>query len=217
MRIVINDEELEAHVIDVLEDLPGNQVLIDRFLEGAIEAEADAICDGTDVHIIGIMEHIEPAGIHSGDSSAVLPAFSLPSDVIQTIETYTKKITLALGVKGLINVQFAIQNNTVYVIEANPRASRTVPFICKAYNVPYVNYATKVMLGTHKLSDFIFEPQLEGYAIKLPVFSFEKFTDVDKELGPEMKSTGEEIRFIRHLKDPFFKKVYSERYLYLSR
>jgi len=217
MRIVINDEELESHVIDVMEDLPGNQILIDRFLEGAIEAEADAICDGTDVHIIGIMEHIEPAGIHSGDSSAVLPAFSLPQEVIQTIEAYTRKITLALGVKGLINVQFAIQNNIVYVIEANPRASRTVPFICKAYNVPYVNYATKVMLGTHRLSDFSFEPQLEGYAIKLPVFSFDKFPNVDKELGPEMKSTGEEIRFIRHLKDPFFKKVYSERYLYLSR
>jgi carbamoyl-phosphate synthase large subunit len=217
MRIVINDEELEQHVVDTLEDLPGNQVLIDRFLNGAIEAEADAICDGEAVHIIGIMEHIEPAGIHSGDSHSVLPAFDLPPDIIQTIEDYTHRIALALNVRGLINIQFVVQDGTVYVIEANPRGSRTVPFICKAYGVPYVNAATKVMLGTHKLSDFDFEPHLDGYAIKIPVFSFNKFPRVNKELGPEMKSTGEEIRFIPDLQDAFFREVYRKRNLFMSR
>jgi carbamoyl-phosphate synthase large subunit len=217
MRIVINDEELESHVIDVLRDLPGNQVLIDRFLEGALEAEADAICDGESVQIIGMVEHIEPAGIHSGDSTAVLPPYDLSEQVLTLMDDYVKRIALALKVKGLINVQFAIQHDKVYVIEANPRASRTVPFICKAHGIPYVNYATQVMLGTKKLSDFCFDPQLVGYAIKLPVFSFNKFPKVDKELGPEMKSTGEEIRFIRDVNDPFFRKLYRERNLYLTR
>ena len=217
MRIVINDEELESHVIDVLRDLPGNQVLIDRFLEGALEAEADAICDGESVQIIGLVEHIEPAGIHSGDSTAVLPPYDLGPAVLETIADYTRRIALALNVRGLLNVQFAIQDEKVFVIEANPRASRTVPFICKAHGIPYVNYATKVILGINKLSDFRFEPQLAGYAIKLPVFSFSKFPKVDKELGPEMKSTGEEIRFIRDVNDPFFRKLYRERNLYLTR
>lgn len=217
MRIVINDQELEDKVIDLLKDLPGNRVLIDHFLDRAVEAEADAISDGEEVKIIGIMEHIEPAGIHSGDSSAVLPTFSLSDDVLRLIEEYTKTITLALKVKGLINIQFAIQNEKVFVIEANPRASRTVPFIAKAYGEPYVNYATKVMLGTHKLKDFTFAPKMEGYAIKIPVFSFNKFPNVNKELGPEMKSTGEAILFISDLQDEFFVKAYSERNLYLSR
>jgi len=217
MRIVINDQELEDKVIDLLKDLPGNRVLIDHFLDRAVEAEADAISDGESVKIIGIMEHIEPAGIHSGDSSAVLPTFSLSDEVLRLIEEYTKTITLALKVKGLINIQFAIQNEKVFVIEANPRASRTVPFIAKAYGEPYVNYATKVMLGTHKLNDFTFAPKMEGYAIKIPVFSFDKFPNVNKELGPEMKSTGEAILFISDLQDEFFVKAYSERNLYLSR
>ncbi len=217
MRIVINDEELEEHVINTLKDIPGNQILIDRFLEGAIEAEVDAICDGEAVQIVGVMEHIEPAGIHSGDSNAVLPPFSLGPLHQTMMENYTRKIALALGVKGLINVQFAIYADKVYVIEANPRGSRTVPFIAKAHGIPYVNYATKVMLGTHKLSDFKFEPKLEGFAIKLPVFSFDKFPNVNKELGPEMKSTGEAIYFIEDLNDEFFQKLYLERNLYLSR
>ena len=217
MRIVINDDELEEHVINVLKEIPGNRVLIDHFLDGAIEAETDAICDGTDVHIIGMMEHIEPAGIHSGDSNAVLPPFSL-GDLHKTMmENYTRQIALALGVKGLINIQFAVQRDKVYVIEANPRASRTVPFIAKAHKVPYVNMATKVMLGSHTLKDFKFEPRLEGYAIKEPVFSFNKFPDVNKELGPEMKSTGESIYFIKDLLDDHFLQLYSERNLYLSR
>ncbi|MFT6167287.1 MAG: carbamoyl-phosphate synthase large subunit [Vicingaceae bacterium] len=216
MKIVINETELEQHIVNILKDLPGNKILLDHFLSGAIEAEADAICDEEDVKIIGIMEHIEPAGIHSGDSYAVLPAFDLSDHVIAKIEEYTKKIALALRTKGLINIQFAIKNEEVYIIEANPRASRTVPFISKAYREPYVNYATKVMLGA-KLKDFNFNPHKEGYAIKIPVFSFDKFPDVNKELGPEMKSTGEAIQFIKDLKDPFFREIYSERNLYLSK
>ena len=217
MKIVINKEELETHVVDILRDMPENQILLDHFLGGAIEAEADALCDGENVQIIGIMQHIEPAGIHSGDSFAVLPPYNLGDFVMQQIEDITKKVAVALRTVGLLNIQFAIKNDKVYVIEANPRASRTVPFIAKAYDEPYVNYATKIMLGVNKVTDFTFNPQLEGYAVKIPVFSFEKFPNVNKELGPEMKSTGEAIRFIKNLKDPFFVKVYSERNLYLSK
>ncbi len=217
MKIVINEEELERHVLSILKDIPGNKVLLDHFLDGAIEAEADAICDGEDVYIIGIMQHIEPAGIHSGDSYAVLPPFNLGDFVIRQIEEYTQKIALALNTVGLINVQFAIKNDKVYIIEANPRASRTVPFICKAYQEPYVNYATKVMLGEKKVKDFKFNPRKNGYAIKVPIFSFNKFPNVNKELGPEMKSTGEAIYFIDDLMDDFFLKIYNERNLYLSK
>ncbi len=217
MKIVINKEDLEKHVVNILRDMPDNKILLDHFLSGAIEAEADAICDGENVHIIGVMQHIEPAGIHSGDSYAVLPPYNLGDLIIAQIEEYTKRIALALRTVGLINIQFAIKDDTVYIIEANPRASRTVPFIAKAYQEPYVKYATKIMLGEAKLSDFNFNPVKKGYAIKIPVFSFEKFPDVNKELGPEMKSTGEAIYFIDDLMDPFFRKVYSERNLYLSR
>ncbi len=217
MKIVINDDELETHVIKILHDIPDNKILLDHFLQNAIEAEADAICDGENVYIIGIMEHIEPAGIHSGDSNAVLPPFDLSDNVIKQIEEITHRIAKAMKVIGLINIQFAIKNEIVYVIEANPRASRTVPFIAKAYNEPYVNYATKVMLGVNKVTDFNFNPRKSGYAIKVPVFSFNKFLDVNKELGPEMKSTGEAIYFIDDLNDEFFQKIYSERNLYLSR
>ncbi|MCB0761003.1 MAG: carbamoyl-phosphate synthase large subunit [Flavobacteriales bacterium] len=217
MKIVINKEELEKHVVNILRDLPDNKILLDHFLDGAIEAEADAICDGNEVHIIGIMQHIEPAGIHSGDSYALLPPYNLGDLVMAQIEEQTKTIALALQTVGLINIQFAIKDDKVYVIEANPRASRTVPFIAKAYREPYVNYAAKVMLGDKKLSDFEFNPARDGYAIKIPVFSYEKFPNVNKELGPEMKSTGEAIRFIKDLRDPFFRKIYSERNLYLSK
>jgi len=217
MKIVINEDELEQHVVKLLNDLPDNKVLLDHFLSGAIEAEADAICDGEDVYIIGIMEHIEPAGIHSGDSYAVLPPFDLSEDVINQIEAHTKKIALALNTVGLINIQFAIKNGIVYIIEANPRASRTVPFIAKAYDEPYVNYATKVMLREKKVKDFNFNPKKKGYAIKIPVFSYEKFPEIQKELGPEMKSTGEAIYFIDSLQDEYFQQIYSERNLYLSK
>ncbi len=217
MKIVINEQDLETHVVDILRDMPDNQILLDHFLDGAIEAEADAICDGEDVYIIGVMQHIEPAGIHSGDSYAVLPPYNLGDLIIHQIEDITRKIAIELRTVGLINIQFAIKDDVVYVIEANPRASRTVPFIAKAYDEPYVNYATKVMLGENKVKDFDFKPRKIGYAIKIPVFSYEKFPNVNKELGPEMKSTGEAIRFVDSLKDPFFRKIYSERNLYLSK
>lgn len=217
MKIVINKEELEEHVVDLLRKIPNNKLLLDHYLDGAIEAEADAICDGEEVYIIGIMEHIEPCGIHSGDSNATLPPFNLGEFVLQQIKDHTKKIALALNTVGLINIQFAIKDDVVYIIEANPRASRTVPFISKAYGEPYVNYATKVMLGEKKIKDFNFQPKLEGYAIKQPVFSFNKFPNVNKNLGPEMKSTGESILFIDSLKDDEFYNLYARRKMYLSK
>lgn len=217
MKIVINEAELESHVVELFRQIPGNRVMLDHFLDGALEAEADAICDGENVYIIGIMQHIEPAGIHSGDSFAVLPPFNLGDLVIRKIEDYTRKIAKALDTVGLINIQFAVKNDEVFIIEANPRASRTVPFICKAYAEPYVNYAVKVMLGKNKVTDFKFSPKKNGYAIKEPVFSFHKFPNVNKELGPEMKSTGESIYFIDDLMDDYFMELYSERNLYLSR
>ncbi|AFU70463.1 carbamoyl-phosphate synthase large chain CarB [Psychroflexus torquis ATCC 700755] len=217
MKIVINKKELETHVVDLLMKMPNNKLLLDHYLDGAIEAEADAICDGEDVYIIGIMEHIEPCGVHSGDSNALLPPFNLGDLVLEQIKDHTKKIALSLNTVGLLNVQFAIKDDNVYIIEANPRASRTVPFIAKAYKEPYVNYATKIMLGHKKVKDFNFNPQLEGYAIKQPVFSFDKFHNVNKQLGPEMKSTGESILFIDSLKDDTFYELYGRRKMYLSK
>ncbi len=217
MKIVINKEELEAHVVDLLRKIPNNKLLLDHYLDGAIEAEADAICDGENVYIIGIMEHIEPCGIHSGDSNATLPVFNLGEFVVQQIKDHTVKIAKALNTKGLINIQFAVQGDKVFIIEANPRASRIVPFIAKAYKEPYVNYATNVMLGEKKVLDFDFNPQLDGYAIKQPVFSFNKFPNVNKQLGPEMKSTGESILFIDSLKDDEFYNLYSRRKMYLTK
>jgi len=217
MRIVINDEELEKSVLSLIKHLPGNKILIDHFLDRCQEAEIDAIYDGETFHVMGVMEHIEPAGIHSGDSHAVLPEFNLSPLIVATMEDYAKRIAEALGIRGLINIQFAIKDGKVYVIEANPRASRTTPFIAKAYQIPYLNIATKVMLGANKLKDFTFEKKLSGYAIKEPVFSFEKFPNVNKELGPEMKSTGEAIRFIKDLRDPYFRQLYKERSMHLSK
>lgn len=217
MKIVINDDELTTAVIKIIKHHPDNNILIDHFLDRASEAEADAICDGEDVHVMGIMEHIEPAGIHSGDSNAVLPPFSLSETVIQKMRDYTAKIARALEVKGLINIQFAIKNEEVYVIEANPRASRTTPFISKAYNEPYLNVATKVMLGDKKLKDYTFKNEMDGYAIKEPVFSFHKFPNVNKELGPEMKSTGESIYFIKDTTDPHFRELVKLKSMYLSK
>jgi carbamoyl-phosphate synthase large subunit len=217
MRIVINDEEVEKAVVSLLKHIPDNKILIDHFLDRCQEAEVDAIFDGENFHVMGVMEHIEPAGIHSGDSNAVLPAFNLSPLLVETMEYYSEKIARALHIKGLINIQFAIKGNKVYVIEANPRASRTTPFIAKAHQVPYLNIATKVMLGAAKLTDFTIEKKLEGYAIKEPVFSFDKFPGVSKELGPEMKSTGEAIRFIKDLRDPYFRTLYKERSMNLSK
>jgi carbamoyl-phosphate synthase large subunit len=217
MRIVINDAEVETAVVGILKHIPDNKILIDHFLDRCQEAEVDAIFDGETFHVMGVMEHIEPAGIHSGDSNAVLPAFNLTPLIVETMEFYSEKIARALNIRGLINIQFAIKDDKVYVIEANPRASRTTPFIAKAYQIPYLNIATKVMLGAAKLTDFTMEKKLDGYAIKEPVFSFEKFPGVNKELGPEMKSTGEAIRFIKDLRDPYFRTLYKERSMNLSR
>lgn len=217
MRIVINDDEVEKAVVSLLKHIPDNKILIDHFLDRCQEAEVDAIFDGENFHVMGVMEHIEPAGIHSGDSNAVLPAFNLTPLVVETMEHYGEKIARALNIKGLINIQFAIKDGKVYVIEANPRASRTTPFIAKAYGIPYLNIATKIMLGANKLTDFVIEKKLNGYAIKEPVFSFDKFPGVSKELGPEMKSTGEAIRFIKDLKDPYFRNLYKERSMNLSK
>jgi carbamoyl-phosphate synthase large subunit len=217
MRIVINDEELESAVVSLLKHIPDNKILIDHFLDRCQEAEIDGIFDGDDFHVMGVMEHIEPAGIHSGDSNAVLPAFNLTPLEVTTMEFYAEKIARALDIRGLINIQFAIKNGQVFVIEANPRASRTTPFIAKAYQIPYLNIATKIMMGTHKIKDFEYEKKLEGFAIKEPVFSFDKFPGVSKELGPEMKSTGEAIRFIKDLRDPYFRTLYKERSMHLSK
>ena len=217
MRIVINDAEVETAVVSILKHIPDNKILIDHFLDRCQEAEVDAIFDGETFHVMGVMEHIEPAGIHSGDSNAVLPAFNLTPLIVATMEFYSEKIARALNIRGLINIQFAIKDDQVYVIEANPRASRTTPFIAKAYQIPYLNIATKVMLGAAKLTDFTMEKKLDGFAIKEPVFSFDKFPGVNKELGPEMKSTGEAIRFIKDLRDPYFRTLYKERSMNLSR
>jgi carbamoyl-phosphate synthase large subunit len=217
MRIVINDDELESAVVSLLKHLPDNKILIDHFLDRCQEAEIDGIFDGENFHVMGVMEHIEPAGIHSGDSNAVLPAFNLTPLEVTTMEFYAEKIARALDIRGLINIQFAIKKGQVFVIEANPRASRTTPFIAKAYQIPYLNIATKIMMGTHKLTDFTYEKKLEGFAIKEPVFSFDKFPGVSKELGPEMKSTGEAIRFIKDLRDPYFRTLYKERSMHLSK
>ncbi len=223
MKIVINDEDLTRSVLDIMKHHKDNNILIDHFLDRAEEAEVDAICDGEDVQIVGVMEHIEPAGIHSGDSNSVLPPFDLSEQAIETMKEYTKRIALALKIKGLINIQFVVKRgetpdkDKVYVIEANPRASRTVPFICKAYQIPYLNVATKVMTGSAKLKEFTFEEKLEGYAIKEPVFSFDKFPNVNKELGPEMKSTGEAIRFIKDTSDQHFRELYKVKSMYLSK
>jgi carbamoyl-phosphate synthase large subunit len=217
MRIVLNDDEVEKAVVSLLRHIPGNKILIDHFLDRCQEAEIDAIFDGEDFHVMGVMEHIEPAGIHSGDSNAVLPQFNLSPLIVHTMEEYAEKIARELKIKGLINIQFAIKDGKVYVIEANPRASRTTPFIAKAYQIPYLNIATKIMLGEKKLKDFTFEKKLQGFAIKEPVFSFDKFPGVSRELGPEMKSTGEAIRFIKDLRDPYFRQLYKDRSMYLSR
>ena len=217
MRIVINDDEVEKAVVSLLKHIPNNKILVDHFLDRCQEAEIDAIFDGEDFHVMGVMEHIEPAGIHSGDSNAVLPAFNLTPLVITTMEYYAEKIARALNICGLINIQFAIKDSNVFVIEANPRASRTTPFIAKAYQIPYLNIATKVMIGAAKLKEFTIEKKLEGFAIKEPVFSFNKFPNVNKELGPEMKSTGEAIRFIKDLRDPYFRTLYKERSMHLSK
>ncbi len=192
MEIVYDEEELERYVREAVEVSPDKPILIDKFLEDAIEAEVDALCDGEEVVIGGILEHIEEAGVHSGDSACVLPPISLSKEVIEKIIEYTRKIALALKVVGLINIQFAIKDGVVYVLEANPRASRTVPFISKATGIPLAKIAAKLMMGK-KLRELGIKERLnlKHVAVKEAVFPFVKLPGVDPVLGPEMKSTGE--------------------------
>ena len=221
MRIAINKEEVERYVTDIYTLLPDNEILLDLFLNNGIEIDVDAVRDADgDVWITGIMQHIEPAGVHSGDSTAVLPPYSLSESVIEDIKKYAIAIANRLEVLGLMNVQMVVQGDKVYVIEANPRASRTVPFVAKATGIPVSRIASKVILGA-KLRDFraegALDSSLKGYAIKEPVFSWSKFPEVRKELGPEMKSTGETIVFVDALTDSHFERPYEMRNLYLSR
>jgi len=220
MRIAINRDEVAEYVRNILDIFPGNQILLDRFLEDAIELDVDSVSDGDETWIAGIMQHIEPAGVHSGDSTAVLPPYSLSETAEASVRKYVAEIAQALDVKGLLNVQFVVKDDVVYVIEANPRASRTVPFIAKAKGIPVAAIATKVMLG-EKIATFreqgLLESKLEGYALKEPVFSWDKFPEVPKELGPEMKSTGEAIAFVDALSDEHFQRPYEMKDLYLSR
>ena len=221
MRIAINKDEVEEYVSAILELLPGNEILLDLFVEKGIEVDVDAIRDEAgDVWITGIMQHIEPAGVHSGDSTAVLPPYSLSETVQNTIRRFVTEIASHLGVIGLINVQLVVKDETVYVIEANPRASRTVPFVAKATGIPISKIATRVILGetiAQLREEGALESSLVGYAIKEPVFSWDKFPEVPKELGPEMKSTGEAIAFVDKLTDEHFQRPYELRNLYLSR
>ncbi|MFN3596910.1 MAG: carbamoyl-phosphate synthase large subunit [Rubricoccaceae bacterium] len=224
MRIAINKEEVADYVENILALMPDNEILLDRYLENATEIDVDALADGDEVHIAGIMQHIEPAGVHSGDSTAVIPPFSLSEGVTETIRDYVTRLATRLGVVGLMNTQLAVQGapgeETVYVIEANPRASRTVPFVAKATGVAVARIGAHLMLG-RKIAEFRargeLESTLEGYAVKEPVFSWDKFPEVNKELGPEMKSTGEAIAFVDSVRDEHIAKPYAMRNLYLSR
>jgi len=198
MVIAYDDEAVVRYMSTAIEFSQERPVLIDHFLEDAVECDVDALCDGDDVVIAGIMQHIEEAGIHSGDSSCVLPAVDLSEDVLQTIRTYTRRLAKALNVMGLVNIQFAIQRGKVYVIEVNPRASRTVPYVSKATGIPLAKIASRLMVGK-KLNEMLPEQVASGrdldtgshYFVKSPVFPWGKFHGVDTVLGPEMKSTGE--------------------------
>ena len=216
MRIAVKADELTEYVNRIMESHPENEFLIDHYLEDAIEVDVDSIYDGEQLHIAGIMQHIEPAGVHSGDSTAVLPPYSLSKEVIKTMEEYQLRIAKALQVRGFVNVQYAVKNGTVYVLESNPRATRTIPFIAKATGRPDAEIGVKVILGA-KLSEFDLTSNLKNFAIKEPVFPFDKFPEVKKELGPEMKSTGETIYFLDDFSDEHFKTPFEFKNLYLSR
>jgi carbamoyl-phosphate synthase large subunit len=216
MRIAIKEQELEEYVGAILKTHPENAFLIDHYLEHAIEVDFDSVYDGEQLHETGIMQHIEPAGVHSGDSTAVIPTYSLSDDVLQKLREYQLKIAKAMQISGFINVQYAVKGENVYVLEANPRATRTIPFLAKACGRPDSQIGVKVMLG-RKLSEFDLRSHLKHWAIKEPVFPFDKFPEVKKELGPEMKSTGESIYFMENFKDEHFRKPYEFKSLYLSR
>jgi len=216
MRIAVKEDELLRYVDSILKTHPENEFLIDKFLENAIEVDVDSTYDGDELHINGIMQHIEPAGVHSGDSTAVIPPYTLSDKVIDIIKDYQLRMAKAMNILGFLNVQYAVQGENVYVLEANPRATRTIPFLAKATGVPGSAVGTKVMLGA-KLKEFDLESKLDCYAVKEPIFPFDKFPEVKKELGPEMKSTGETIYFMKDFNDEHFKKPFEFKNLYLSK
>ena len=216
MRIAVKQEELERYVANILKTHPENAFLIDKYLEHAIEVDVDSVYDGTQLHIAGMMQHIEPAGVHSGDSTAVIPPYSLSDEVQTAIRKYQERIAEAMDIQGFLNVQYAVKDDMVYVLEANPRTTRTIPFLAKATQRPEAEIGVKIMLGA-KLSEFNLESKLSSWAIKEPVFPFDKFPGVKKELGPEMKSTGESIYFAQDFKDEHFRKPFEFKSLYLSK
>jgi len=216
MRIAVKQEELERYVANILKTHPENAFLIDKYLEQAIEVDVDSVYDGEQLHIAGMMQHIEPAGVHSGDSTAVIPPYSLSEEIQATIRAYQERIAEAMDIQGFLNVQYAVKDDKVYILEANPRTTRTIPFLAKATQRPEAAIGVKVMLGA-KLSEFDLESKLKCWAIKEPVFPFDKFPGVKKELGPEMKSTGESIYFAQDFKDEHFRKPFEFKNLYLSK
>ena len=207
MQIATCDEEVEEFMEIINRIAQDHPILVDKYLQGT-EVEVDAICDGEDILIPGVMEHIERAGVHSGDSISVYPAYTLSQDIIDTIEDYTKKLAMSLHVKGMINIQFIVCDGKVYVIEVNPRSSRTVPYISKVTGIPIVKLATKCIIG-HKIKELGYTPGLQPkadyYAIKMPVFSFEKIRGAETSLGPEMKSTGECLGIAKTFNEALYK------------
>lgn len=207
MQIATCDEEVEEFMEIINRIAQDHPILVDKYLQGT-EVEVDAICDGTDILIPGVMEHIERAGVHSGDSISVYPAYTLSQEIIDTIEDYTKKLAMSLHVKGMINIQFIVCDGQVYVIEVNPRSSRTVPYISKVTGIPIVKLATKCIIGkTIKEQGFKpgLQPNADYYAIKMPVFSFEKIRGAETSLGPEMKSTGECLGIAKTFNEALYK------------
>jgi carbamoyl-phosphate synthase large subunit len=194
MEIVYDQNDLERYMREAVRVSPEHPILIDDFLEGAVEIDVDAVCDGEEVLIGAIMEHIEEAGVHSGDSACVIPPQSLSDETLQIVRDYTRKIALALNVKGLLNIQMALQNNIVYVLEANPRSSRTIPFVSKAVGLPMAKIAAHVIMG-HSLKELGYtsldEPKVKHISVKEVLLPFDKLPGADPILGPEMKSTGE--------------------------
>jgi len=207
MQIATCDEEVEEFMEIINRIAQDHPILVDKYLQGT-EVEVDAICDGEDILIPGVMEHIERAGVHSGDSISVYPAYTLSQEIIDTIEDYTKKLAMSLHVKGMINIQFIVCDGKVYVIEVNPRSSRTVPYISKVTGIPIVKLATKCIIG-HKIKELGYTPGLQPkadyYAIKMPVFSFEKIRGAETSLGPEMKSTGECLGIAKTFNEALYK------------
>ena len=207
MEIVYSSEDLDLYLRTAADTSPEHPTLVDKFMEDYIEVDVDAISDGEDVYIGGIMEHVEEAGVHSGDSSCVTPPITIHRALLERIEEYTRRLALAVGVVGLMNVQFVVRGEDVLVIECNPRASRTVPFISKATGVPLAKVATRVLLG-EKLRDMRLHRTTNGhFSVKAPVFPFDRFADVDPLLGPEMRSTGEAMGIDRTFGGAFAKAL----------